>query len=110
MASLPKKDAPTPEIIREEAKTFAAPKKAKVPVHGDVKTKKIAVDEQIVEVVESERYPRNNQSENYRVEVLAPLTGIPQVRIAPVGWVGPAPLIIPESRLDEMIQLLTSVR
>lgn len=110
MATAPKKEAPTPEIVREEAKTFVQPKKAKVPVHGDVKTKKIAVDEQIVEVVESSRYPRNNQSENYRVEVLAPLTGIPQVRIAPVNWVGPAPLIIPESRLDELIQLLTSVR
>ena len=103
MAVTPKKDAPTPEIIRAEAKTFANPKKAKVPVHGDVKTKKVSV-------VESSRYPRNEQSENYRVEVLAPLTGIPVARIAPVGWVGPAPLIIPESRIDELIQLLTSVR
>lgn len=110
MAVTPKKEAPKPEIVREEAKTFVQPKKAKVPVHGDVKTKKVAVDSQIVEVVETERYPRSNQSENYRVEVLAPLTGIPQVRIAPVGWVGPAPLIIPESRIDEMIQLLTSIR
>ena len=110
MAVTPKKDAPTPELIREEAKTFAAPKKAKVPVHGDVKTKKVSVDSQIVEVVESSRYPRNEQSENYRVEVIAPLTGIPQARIAPVGWVGPAPLIVPESRIDELIQLLTSVR
>lgn len=110
MATAPKKDAPTPEIIREEAKTFAAPKKAKVPVHGDVKTKKVAVDSQIVEIVESERYPRYEQSENYRVEVLAPLTGIPQARIAPVGWVGPAPLIIPESRIDELIELLSKIR
>lgn len=106
----PKKETPTPAITREEAKTFVAPKKAKPPVHGDVKTKKTFVDNQIVETVESPRYPRSEQSENYRVEVLAPLTGIPTVRISPVGWVGPAPLNIPESRIDEVIQLLTKIR
>ena len=110
MAQLPKKDAPTPEIVREEAKTFVAPKKAKVPTHGDVKTKKVAIDSQIVEVVETPRYPRNHQTENYRVEIQAPLTGIPVARIAPVGWVGPAPLQVPESRIDELIQLLTAIR
>ena len=56
------------------------------------------------------RYPRSDQTENYRGEVVAPLTGIPMVRIAPVGWVGPVPLNIPESRIDEMIELLTRLR
>ena len=106
----PKKEVPTPAITREEAKTFAQPKKATPPKHGDAKVKKVAVDSQLVDVVETSRYPRSEQSENYRVEVIAPLTGIPQARIAPVGWVGPAPLIIPESRIDELIQLLTKVR
>ena len=106
----PKKEAPTPAITREEAKTFVQPKKAKPPVHGDVKTKKTVVDDQVIDAVESTRYPRTEQSENYRVEVIAPLTGIPMVRLAPVGWVGPAPLNIPESRIDEVIQLLTKIR
>lgn len=106
----PKKETPTPAITREEAKTFVAPKKAKPPVHGDVKTKKTVVDDQVIDEVQSERYPRNAQSENYRVEVIAALTGVPMVRLAPVGWVGPAPLQIPESRLDEVIQLLSGVR
>lgn len=105
-----KKEAPKPEQIRAEAKTFVNPKKAEVPVHGDVEVKKVSVDDQVVDAVFSERYPRNKQSENYRVEVVAPLTGIPVVRIAPVNWVGPVPLQIPESRLDELIELLTAMR
>jgi hypothetical protein len=106
----PKKETPKPEVIREEAKTFVAPKKAKVPVHGDVQTKKVSVNDQVVEIVESSRYPRNEQSENYRVQVIAPLTGIPMVHVAPVGWVGPAPFQFPEQRIDEVIQLLTKMR
>jgi len=31
----------------------------------------------------------------------------PSVLIAPVNWVGPAPLIVPESRLEELAELLT---
>lgn len=108
--AVPKKDAPTPEIVREEAKTFVQPKKAKVPVHGDVKVKKVVVDDQIIDAVVTERYPRSDQSENYRVEVVAPLTGIPVLKLAPVGWVGPAPLTVPEGRIDELIQLLTKIR
>lgn len=106
----PKKEAPKPEVIREEAKTFVQPKKLKVPVHGDAKVVKTVLDDQVIDAVETERYPRSAQSENYRVEVIAPLTGIPTVRLAPVGWVGPAPLQIPESRIDEVIQLLTRIR
>jgi N-glycosylase/DNA lyase len=106
----PKKEAPTPEIVREEAKTFVAPKKVKVPVHGDVAVKKVAVNDQIIDAVESPRYPRNEQSANYRVQVIAPLTGIPMVHVAPVGWVGPAPFQFPEERIDEVIQLLTKTR
>jgi hypothetical protein len=56
------------------------------------------------------RYPRSDQTEHYRAEVLAPITGIPTIKIAPVGWVGPAPLTIPESRVDELIELLTRIR
>jgi N-glycosylase/DNA lyase len=106
----PKKETPKPEVIREEAKTFVAPKKAKVPVHGDVKVKKVSVNDQLVDAVESSRYPRNEQSANYRVQVIAPLTGIPMVHVAPVGWVGPAPFQFPEQRIDEVIQLLTKMR
>ena len=108
MANLPKKDAPTPEIVRAEASTFA--QKPKLPVQTASKSKKVVVDDKLVDVAVTERYPRSNQSENYRVEVLAPMTGVPMVRIAPVGWVGPAPLQVPEVRIDELIQLLTSVR
>jgi hypothetical protein len=108
MAQLPKKDAPTPEIVRAEADTFA--KQPKLPVQAAAKSKKVVVDDQLVDAAVTERYPRNEQSENYRVEVLAPMTGVPTVRLAPVGWVGPAPLIIPESRIDEVIQLLTKIR
>ena len=108
MANLPKKEAPTEEIVRAEAKTFAA--KPVLPVQKATKSKKISVDDQIVDVAVTERYPRNDQSTNYRVEVIAPMTGVPMVRLAPVGWVGPAPLQIPESRIDEVIQLLTAIR
>lgn len=108
MAQLPKKDAPTPEIVREETKTFVE-RKSKVPVKSGA-VKKTVVDDKVVDVEVTSRYPRNEQSENYRVEVISPMTSVPMVRIAPVGWVGPAPLQIPESRLDEMIQLLSKVR
>jgi hypothetical protein len=108
MANLPKKEAPTEEIVRAEAKTFA--EKPKLPVQPATKSKKAFVDDQVVDIAVTEKYPRSQQSENYRVEVLAPMTGVPMVRLAPVGWVGPAPLQIPEIRLDEVIQLLTSVR
>ncbi len=108
MANLPKKEAPKPEIVRAEAKTFA--EKPKLPVQKAEKSKKVVVDDKVIDMAVTERYPRSQQSENYRVEVLAPMTGVPMVRLAPVGWVGPAPLQIPEIRLDEVIQLLTSVR
>jgi N-glycosylase/DNA lyase len=105
-----KKETPKPEVIREEAKTFVAPKKAKVPVHGDVKVTKVAVNDQVIDAVESERYPRNDQSAHYNIRVIAPLTGIPQVHIAPIGWVGPAPFQFPEQRIDEVIELITRIR
>lgn len=82
----------------------AAPKKPTTP-------KKVAVDGQLVDtVLVEDRYPRHAQSENYRVEVLAPMTSVPVLRIAPVGWVGPVPLTIPESRIDEFIELLVKIR
>lgn len=80
------------------------------PIASASKTKKAAVDGEIREVQVTERYPRFEQSANYKVEVVAPVTGIPMVRISPVGWVGAPPLQIPESRLDEIIELLTKVR
>lgn len=82
----------------------------KVPVQKATKTKKVAVDSQIIDAAITERYPRSEQSENYRAEVIAPMAGIPMLRLAPVGWVGAAPLQIPESRIDEVIQLLTKMR
>ena len=103
-----KKEAPKPEVIRAEAKTFVQPK-TKAPVKTG-STKKAMVNDQLVDVEVTERYPRSEQSENYRVDVVSPMTSIPMVRIAPVGWVGPAPLQIPESRLDEVIELLSKVR
>lgn len=72
--------------------------------------KKAVVNDQLTDVVESDRYPRGRQSVNYRVDVVAPLTGIPMVEVKPMGWVGPAPLRVPESRLDELIELLSQVR
>lgn len=63
-----------------------------------------------IDEVPVSRYPRSHQTTNYRGEVLATLTGVPTVKVAPVGWVGPAPLTIPESRIDEMIELLTRLR
>ena len=108
MAQLPKKDAPTPEIVRAESSTFVA-RKSKTPVKTGA-VKKTVVDDKVVDVEVTERYPRSEQSENYRVEVVSPMTGVPMVRVAPVGWVGPAPLQIPEMRLDEVIELLSKVR
>lgn len=108
MANLPKKEAPKPEIVREEAKTFV--EKKALPVQPATKSKKVVVDDKVIDMAVMERYPRSEQSENYRVEVLAPMTGVPMVRLAPVGWVGPAPLQIPEIRIDELIQLLTKIR
>ena len=55
-------------------------------------------------------FPRYAQSAHYQVEVGEPATGIAVARISPVGWVGTPPLVIPESRIDELIQLLTQVR
>ena len=51
----PKKEAPKPEVIEKEAKTFVSPKKAKVPVYGDVKVKKVSINDQIVDAVEREK-------------------------------------------------------
>ena len=104
-----KKEAPKAEVIREEAKTFQQPV-VKTPVVKAEKSKKVSVDDALVDVQVTERYPRSAQSANYRAEVIAPMTGIPTVRLAPVGWVGPAPLQIPEARIDEVIQLLTEIR
>lgn len=109
MANLPKKEAPKPEIVREEASTFQE-RKVSTPVVKAEKSKKVVVNDELVDVQVTERYPRNDQSENYRAEVLAPMSGVPMLRLAPVGWVGPAPLQIPESRIDEVIQLLTKMR
>jgi hypothetical protein len=108
MAQLPKKDAPTPEIIREESSTFVA-RKSKTPVKTG-KVEKAFVNDQLIDVEVTSRYPRNAQSANYNVEVISPMTSLPMVRISPVGWVGPAPLQIPETRLDELIELLSKVR
>lgn len=55
-------------------------------------------------------YPRYAQSAHYQVEVGEPATGIPVARISPVGWVGMPPLIVPETRIDELIELLQQVR
>jgi hypothetical protein len=55
-------------------------------------------------------FPRYAQSAHYQVEVGEPATGIPVARISPVGWVGMPPLIVPESRIDELIELLRQVR
>jgi hypothetical protein len=81
------------------AETKKTTKPVDVPIHD--------IDEAPAPV---SRYPRSEQSEHYRAEVLAPMTGIPTVRLAPVGWVGPVPLQIPESRIDELIELLTRIR
>jgi hypothetical protein len=55
-------------------------------------------------------YPRYAQSAHYQVEVGEPATGIAVARISPVGWVGAPPLVVPEVRLDELIELLRQVR
>lgn len=73
-----------------------------VPIHD--------IDEVPKDAAPVSRYPRSDQTENYRGEVLATLTGVPMVKVAPVGWVGQAPLQIPESRIDEMIELLKRLR
>ena len=104
----PKKEAPKPELIREEAATFAE-RKVSVP-NKTGKSVKASVDSQMVDLEVTARYPRSDQSTNYRVEVLSTMTGVPMVRLAPVGWVGPAPLQIPESRIDEVIELLSKIR
>lgn len=104
----PKKEAPKPELIREEAATFVE-RKSKTPVKTGT-AKKAAVDSQMVDLEVTARYPRSEQSQNYRVEVLSTMTGVPMARLAPVGWVGPAPLQIPESRIDEVIELLSKIR
>lgn len=76
-----------------------------------VKKNTTAVHDAVVEPVKvEERYPRFAQTENYRVEVVQPVTSGPQARISPVGWVGPVPLTIPESRIDELIEVLGKVR
>ena len=86
-----------------------ATKKPVAPKTGT--PKKAAVDGNIIDVeVIADRYPRSEQSENYRVEVVSPMTSVPVLRIAPVGWVGPVPLTIPESRIDELIELLSKIR
>jgi hypothetical protein len=106
----------TAEDAVKDAATFERPKAASsstkkgTPGIKAGKVEKVAVDSKLIDVEVTERYPRSEQSENYRVEVLSPLTGVPLVRIAPVGWVGPVPLQVPEARLDELIELLNKVR
>jgi hypothetical protein len=79
-------------------------------------TKKVADDPQVVEKAPKKpvsrlgEYPRYAQSAHYQIEVGEPATGIPVARISPVGWVGMPPLIVPESRIDELIELLRQVR
>lgn len=106
----------TPEEAAKDAATFERPKAAAsstkkgTPGIKAGKPEKVAVDGKLTDVEVTQRYPRDTQSENYKVEVISPLTGVPMVRIAPVGWVGPVPLQIPESRLDELIELLVKIR
>ena len=80
------------------------------PIVKATKVKKAIVNDQLTDVIESERYPRGAQSANFRIDVVAPLTGIPMVEVKPFGWVGPAPLRFPESRLDEFVELLSKIR
>ena len=94
----------------ERPKTAASSTKKGAPGVKAGKPEKAFVDSAIIDVEVTERYPRSQQSENYRIEVLSPLTGVPMVRIAPVGWVGPVPLQIPETRLDELIEVLVKSR
>jgi hypothetical protein len=82
----------------------------KAPVQKAEKSKKAFVNDQIVDVPDSPEYPRSAQSENYRVDVIAGMTGLPMVHIKQIGWVGPAPLQVLEVRLDELIELLSKVR
>lgn len=99
---------PAKKIVEPEK--LADTKYAGKPIVSAEESKKVSVDGQIEDVQVTSRYPRHAQSANYNVEVLAPMTGIPTVRIAPIGWVGVPPLSIPESRIDELIQLLTEIR
>lgn len=56
---------------------------------------------------EKEReYPIHVESENYAVTADKAASGADVVYIAPVGWVGPPPLVIPADRLDELRKLL----
>lgn len=105
----PKKQAPKPEITREEAETFVQPESVDKGKKVGT-TKKTVVNDALVDVVENERYPRHAVSENYQVEVTSPLTSVPIIRVSPRNWVGPVPLTLPEARLDELIELLTKVR
>lgn len=105
----PKKQAPKPEITREEAETFVQPESVDKGKKVGT-TKKAVVNDAVIDVVENDRYPRHFVSDNYQVEVVSPLTGVPVVRISPRNWVGPVPLTVPEMRLDELLELLTKVR
>lgn len=91
------------------AATFAQ-KPAPIDTPAVGKTTKTVVNDQVIDQVENDRYPRDAQSENFTVRVVAPATGIPMVQIAPKGWVGPFPLSIPEVRLDELVELLAKIR
>lgn len=106
---LPGKD-PVETIKRNKPEAIKDERYRDHPVIQSDKIKKAFINDQVMDVIETDRYPRGKQSENYRVDVVAPLTGIPMVEIKPTGWVGPAPLRVPESRLDEIIELLSQVR
>jgi hypothetical protein len=106
---LPGKD-PVETIKRNKPEAVKDERYKDQPIVKAEKVKKAMVNDQLTDVIETDRYPRGKQSENYRVDVVAPLTGIPMVEIKPFGWVGPAPLRVPESRLDELIELLSQVR
>jgi hypothetical protein len=82
----------------------------KQPVQKATASKKAFVNDQIMDVPDVPEYPRSSQSENYRVDVISGMTGLPMVHIKQVGWVGPAPLQVLEIRLDELIELLSKIR
>lgn len=90
--------APTTEEKTESAKTPTAP----------TPTTKAA--KPAAEKAESKALPLAAHNDSFYATLDENANGIPTVSVLPVGWVGAAPLQIPEGELKDLIKVLTQLK
>jgi hypothetical protein len=97
---------PTPEEKTEAAKTPTEP----TPTQPEPKAKAAEPKAKAAEPKEPKALPIAAHNDSFYATLDENANGIPTVSILPVGWVGAAPLQIPESELKDLIKVLNQLK